>query len=87
MEENIEITEYSSKSCVKCKMLDRTLKNMTLPTELTKIYVEDNEEAFVKEGITNLPTLVIKKGEKKESLSAPILPKHILEAIKNVLQG
>lgn len=82
--ENLEIIEYGSKSCVKCKILDRTLKNVSLPSELKKVYMEDDKEAFEKEGITNLPTLVIKNGDKKEVLNGPILPKQILEAIKNV---
>lgn len=82
----MKIVEYSSDSCVKCKVLDRTLKNMTLPTSVLRYTVEEEgNEAFESRGITTLPTLQITDDSDNviTSLSGIMTPKQIMEAITN----
>ena len=78
----MEINKYASKSCMKCKVLDRILKSVNLPCSVNTLYVEDNEELFKEKGIEQLPTLEI-SNEGKESiyLTGTIAPKQIAEAI------
>lgn len=78
----MNITKYASNSCVKCKVLDRILKSMKLPTDVVTYYHEDNPDKF--EDITSLPTLVIEEGDKKEVLTGVMNPRMIEDAISRV---
>lgn len=81
----MNITKYASQSCVKCKVLDRTLKTMTLPCDVTTLYVEDNEELFKEKNIESLPTLEISEsGKESIYLTGVLAPKQIKEAIESL---
>ena len=81
----MNITKYASNSCVKCKVLDRTLKACSLPCEVTTLYVEDNEELFKSKNIEQLPTLEItEEGKDPIYLTGVISPKQINEAITSL---
>lgn len=81
----MKITKYAERTCVRCKVLDRVLKNVELPCEVETIYVEDmDSEALIAQGIESLPTLVIENEDKKEMLSGMMTPDIITEAIKKV---
>lgn len=81
----MNITKYASQGCVKCKVLDRTLKTMTLPCDIKTVYVEDNEELFKEKNIESLPTLEItEEGKSPIYLTGVISPKQINEAITSL---
>lgn len=81
----MNITKYASQGCVKCKVLDRTLKTMTLPCDVTTLYVEDNEDLFKEKNIESLPTLEISvEGKDPIYLTGVLAPKQITEAIESL---
>ena len=81
----MEIIKYASKSCVKCKALDRVFKLVDLPCEVQTKYVEDEGElAFVKLDIGTMPTVIISNDYKQERLIGLFSPKQLEEAIQKV---
>jgi len=72
------ITKYASKSCVKCKVLDGILKQAGV--EYDTVYSEDKEDLFEMLGITTLPTLIFKNGDKEVRLEGIVSPAQIKEA-------
>lgn len=81
----MNITKYASQGCVKCKVLDRTLKTMKLPCDVTTLYVEDNEDLFKEKNIESLPTLEISvEGKDPIYLTGVLAPKQITEAIESL---
>lgn len=76
------ITKYASKSCVKCKVLDGILKQAGV--EYDTVYSEDNVELFEELGVTTLPTLIFKNGEKETILEGIVSPAQIKEALSSV---
>ena len=81
----MEITKYASQSCVKCKVLDRTLKTVKLPCDVNVLYVEDNRELFEQKGIDQLPTLEFKvEGKDPIYLEGLCSPKQINEVIESL---
>ena len=81
----MNITKYASKSCVKCKVLDRTLKAIKLPCDVTTVYVEDNKELFEEKNIDQLPTLEFSvDGKDSVYLEGLVSPKQINEAIDSL---
>lgn len=78
----MEITKYSSHSCVRCKMLDKILKHMKLDEHVKTIYLEDvGEEFFTQKDIHSLPTLIIEKDGNKKIFSGNILPQNITDTL------
>lgn len=76
------ITKYASKSCVKCKVLDGILKQAGV--EYDTVYSEDNVELFEELGVTTLPTLIFKNGDKETRLEGIVSPAQIKEALSSV---
>ena len=81
----MEIIKYATKSCVKCQVLDRILKGMTLPCDVKTLYVEDEGiESFENEGIDSMPTLKIKNNDKEKVIVGLTSPEQINIAIQEV---
>ena len=58
-----KITKYASHTCVKCKILDKMLKQLNIEPDET-IYTEDVDiNELTQRGIMSLPTLIIDNGK------------------------
>lgn len=78
----MEITKYASKSCVKCKVLDGILKQAGV--EYNTLYSEDNAELFESLGVTTLPTLIFKNGDKEARLEGIVSPAMIKDTVASI---
>lgn len=77
----MKITKYASHTCVRCKVLDKLLKQMNIEPNET-IYIEDvDPEKLARDGIMSLPTLIFENGENKKVLSGAITSKNIKECL------
>ena len=77
----MEITKFSSKSCVKCKVLDGILKQAGV--DYNTVYAEDNQDLFESLNITTMPTLLFKQGENEKRLEGIVSPAQIKEVIES----
>ena len=72
-----KITKYASHTCVKCKILDKMLKQLNIEPDETK-YTEDVDiNELTQRGIMSLPTLIIDNGKQTYKLSGAITAKDI----------
>lgn len=79
----MKITKYASHTCVRCKVLDKLLKQMGIEPDET-IYTEDiDPEKLAREGIMSLPTLIFEDGDNKKTLSGAITSKDINNILTN----
>ena len=79
----MKITKYASHTCVKCKVLDKLLKQMGIEPDKI-IYIEDMDpEKLAKDGIMSLPTLIFEDGDEKHILTGMITSKDIKNIIDN----
>lgn len=53
-----KIEKYGAKWCMPCKVLDKTLSNISNTVEIIKYDIEDNPELSESKGIRNIPVLI-----------------------------
>lgn len=76
-----KITKYASHTCVKCKILDKMLKQLNIEPDET-IYTEDVDiDELTQRGIMSLPTLIIDNGKQTYKLSGAITAKDIKQCL------
>lgn len=76
-----KIIKYASRTCIKCRVLDKLLKEMGITPDET-IFIEDvDTNELTQRGIMSLPTLIIDNGKQTLKLSGTITSKDIKKCL------
>lgn len=77
-----KIEKYSADFCMPCKMLDKTLENIT-NVEIVKYDIDENEELANSKNIRNIPVLIYynENGEEVDRTVGAISLNKIMEII------
>lgn len=77
------IEKFGNNTCGPCKLLDKTLEQVT-EVEVIKHDVDEEEELTASKGIRNIPTMIFYNDDKEVMRATGALPLNkILEIIKN----